>query len=100
MTSYLPATPTNLAARHGPTGHAPHVSGPFVAELAQALKRPYKPQVGLRRAGDACHARFPPSFFPRVRGKEGWGQRPDPAINYLQIAPASGRRDGKKVMDS
>jgi hypothetical protein len=31
----------------------------FLADLAQILKRPYKPQVGLRRAGDASRTRSP-----------------------------------------
>jgi hypothetical protein len=31
-------------------------------ELAQFQKSFYKPQVGLRRAGDACYVRFGPGF--------------------------------------
>jgi len=32
---------------------------PFVLDLAQILKRLYKPEVGLRRAGDDSRTRLP-----------------------------------------
>ncbi len=55
----------------------------------KSQKRPYKPQVGQRRAGDACHG-------PIADAASG----PVSAINCLRIAPAPGRRHRKKVMDS
>jgi hypothetical protein len=40
---------------------------PFVADLAQIWKRPYKPQAGLRRAGDASRTRPPTLRWGPIR---------------------------------
>src|ERR1700722_18777421 len=61
----------------------------FVAELAQLLKRPYKPPRGLRGAAES--RRVQPLM---VRWRPFW------AINHLRLVPARARENRKKIMDS